>query len=180
MNLESSFDLQRGQEQIERTIGYAEEMVSRQSAADFNHSLSREDLSLYKQRQLDPPLRWGDEQPDWDERFAEVAQDTSRVPHQNVFPEDLEVQKELGPQATGPGAAGESAEVTAEAQSAAATEAPAGESLRFMKPKLVAEGSEGVENGVWDGSTDLAEGDEEVAGWEDDVSTPAGHLAGAV
>jgi hypothetical protein len=180
MNLESSFDLQRGQEKIERTIGYAEEMVSRQSAADFNHSLSREELSLYKQRQLDPPLRWGDEQPDWDERFAEVAQDASRVPHQNVFPEDLEVQKELGPQATGPGAAGESAEVTAEAQSTAATETPAGEGLRFRKPKLVAEGSEGVETGVWDGSTGLAEGDEAVAGWDDDVSTPTGHLAGAV
>jgi hypothetical protein len=44
----------------------------------------------------------------------------------------------------------------------------------------VAEGSEGVEPEVWDGSTDLAEGDEEVAGWEDDVSTPTGHLAGAV
>jgi hypothetical protein len=97
-----------------------------------------------------------------------------------VFPEDLEVQNQSGPQAAGPDAAGESAEVTAEAQSAAVTEAPAGESLRFMKPKLVAEGSEGVENGVWDGSTDLAEGDEEVAGWEDDVTTPTGHLAGAV
>jgi hypothetical protein len=44
----------------------------------------------------------------------------------------------------------------------------------------VAEGSEGVENGVWDGSTDLAEGDEEVAGWDDDIATPTGHLAGAV
>jgi hypothetical protein len=176
MNLESSFDLQRGQEKIERTIGYAEEMVSRQSAADFNHSLSREDLSLYKQRQLDPPLRWGDEQPDWDERFAEVAQDTSRVPHQNVFPEDLEVQKATGSNETDPDATEEPAEVTAEEQS----EAPAGESLRFRKPKLVAEGSEGVENGVWDGSTDLAEGEEEVAGWEDDVTTPTGHLAGAV
>jgi hypothetical protein len=72
------------------------------------------------------------------------------------------------------------AEVTAEEQSAAATAGPAGESLRFMKPKLVAEGSEGVARRVWDGSTDLAEGDEEVAGWEDDVTTPTGHLAGAV
>jgi hypothetical protein len=44
----------------------------------------------------------------------------------------------------------------------------------------VAEGSEGVARRVWDGSTDLAEGDEEVAGWEDDVATPTGHLAGAV
>jgi hypothetical protein len=70
--------------------------------------------------------------------------------------------------------------VTAEAQSTAATETPAGEGLRFRKPKLVAEGSEGVETGVWDGSTDLAEGDEAVAGWDDDVSTPTGHLAGAV
>jgi hypothetical protein len=168
MNLESSFDLQRGQEKIERTIGYAEEMVSRQSAADFNHSLSREELALYKQRQLDPPLRWGDEQPDWDERFAEVAQDTSRVPHQNVFPEDLEVQKATGSNENGPVATEEPAEV------------PAGEALRFNKPKLVAKGSEGVATGVWDDSTDLAEGDEEVAGWEDDVSTPTGHLAGAV
>jgi hypothetical protein len=97
-----------------------------------------------------------------------------------VFPEDLEVQKESGPQATGADAAEEPAEVTAEAQSAAATAGPAGESLRFRKPKLVAEGSEGVETEVWDGSTDLAEGDEEVAGWEDDVATPTGHLAGAV
>jgi hypothetical protein len=155
-------------------------MVSRQSAADFNHSLSREDLSLYKQRQLDPPLRWGDEQPDWDERFAEVAQDTSRVPHPNVFPEDLEVQKATGSNETGSDATEEPAEVTAEEQSAAATEASAGESLRFRKPKLVAEGSDGVETRVWDGSTDLADGDEEVAGWEDDVSTPTGRLAGAV
>ena len=97
-----------------------------------------------------------------------------------MFPEDLEVQKELGPQATGPGAAGESAEVHSEEQPDTSTEAPAGESLRFRKPKLVAEGSEGVETEVWDGSTDLAEGDEEVAGWEDDVATPTGHLAGAV
>jgi hypothetical protein len=44
----------------------------------------------------------------------------------------------------------------------------------------VAEGSEGVEPEVWDGSTDLAEGDEEVAEWEDDVATPTGRLAGAV
>jgi hypothetical protein len=70
--------------------------------------------------------------------------------------------------------------VTAEAQSAASTEAPAGEGLRFRKPKLVAAGSEGVETKVWDDSTDLAEGDEEVAGWDDDVATPTGHLAGAV
>jgi hypothetical protein len=102
-----------------------------------------------------------------------------------VFPEDLEVQKatgsnETGSDETGSDATEEPAEVTAEEQSAAATEASAGESLRFRKPKLVAEGSDGVETRVWDGSTDLADGDEEVAGWEDDVSTPTGRLAGAV
>jgi hypothetical protein len=97
-----------------------------------------------------------------------------------VFPEDLEVQKESGPQAADPDAADKPASVTAEEQSAAVTEASAGEGLRFIKPNLVAAGSDGVETQVWDGSTDLAEGDEEVAGWEDDVTTPTGHLAGAV
>ena len=172
MDLESAFDLQPGQEQILRYIGYAEDMVGLQHISDMSNSLSREDLPLYQQRQLDPPLRWGDEQPDWDERFAEVQQDTSRVPHRNVFPEDLEAEPE-----TGPDAGGEPAEVTAEEQPAAA---PTREQLRFIKPKLAKASDEGVEPGEWDAATDLDEVEEGGAGWDDEVATPTGHLAGAV
>ncbi|MFN7803607.1 MAG: hypothetical protein ACK5TO_06320, partial [Planctomycetaceae bacterium] len=174
MDLESAFDLQPGQEQILRYIGYAEDMVGLQHISDMSNSLSREDLPLYQQRQLDPPLRWGDEQPDWDERFAEVQQDTSRVPHRNVFPEDLEAEPE-----TGPDASGEPAGVTAEELPAAAA-APTREQLSFIKPKLTKAGEEGVETGEWDAGTDLEEVEEGGAGWDDEVTTPTGHLAGAV
>ena len=70
MNHESAYELQPGQKKIERHLGYAEEMVLRQDSADFNNSLSRDDMNLYKQRQIDPPLRWGDEQPNWEERLT--------------------------------------------------------------------------------------------------------------
>jgi hypothetical protein len=189
MNLESAFELQPGQKKIERHLGYAEEMVLRQHGADFNNSLSRDDLNLYKQRQLDPPLRWGDEEPDWDERFAAAAQDTSRVPHQNVFPEDLPLQNEIAPQTsplqeTRPPAASESAAVTAGDRAGALNSdppaAPAGEGLRFIKPNFALEGANGVATGDWDPATDLEEGSEADEGWADAVTPPTDHLAGAV
>jgi hypothetical protein len=89
-----------------------------------------------------------------------------------VFPEDLEAEPESGPDASG-----EPAEVTAEELPAAA---PTREQLRFIKPKLTQAGDEGVETGEWDAATDLEEVEEGGAGWDDEVATPTGHLAGAV
>ena len=175
LDLESAFDLQPGQEQILRYIGYAEDMASLQHLTDISNSPSRHERPLDQQRQLEPPLRWEDEQPEWEERFDEVRQETRRVPHRNVFPEDVEVEPE-----TSPDAGGERAEVTAAEQPAAATNTAAGAGLRFIKPKIASEGDEGVATGAWDDSADLEEGAEEGPGWADEVSTPTGHLAGAV
>jgi hypothetical protein len=184
MNLDSAYELQPNQKKIERHLGYAEEMVLQQDSADFNNSLSRDDMNLYKQRQLDPPFRWGDEEPNWEERFAAAAQDTSRVPHQNVFPEDLPVQNETGLNQTGPHAEGETAPVTAAETTGEPTGAPAapptGEGLRFIKPKVAEEGADEVATGDWDVSTDRNEGLEGGEGWDDEVTTPTGHLANAV
>jgi hypothetical protein len=70
--------------------------------------------------------------------------------------------------------------VTAAEQPAAATNPAAGKGLRFIKPNIASEGDEGVATGAWDDSADLEEGAEEGPGWADEVSTPTGHLAGAV
>jgi hypothetical protein len=64
LDLESAFDLQPGQEQILRYIGYAEDMASLQHLTDISNSPSRHERPLDQQRQLEPPLRWEDEQPE--------------------------------------------------------------------------------------------------------------------
>jgi hypothetical protein len=49
-----------------------------------------------------------------------------------------------------------------------------------MKPKVADEGADEVATGDWDVSTDLNEGLEGSEGWDDEVTTPTGHLANAV
>jgi len=179
MKLESAFDLQQNQQQMVRHLGYAEEMVLMQNITDMDNSPSHEDLPLYQQRQLDPPLRWGDERPTWEERFAEAAQETSRIPHQNVFPDDLAVQDE-----TGPHTSDELAEVPAAGQAGnrngETTAAPTGEGPRFIKPKVTSGGDQRVASRTWDASTDLEEGADEDLGWNDEVANPTGHLTEVV
>jgi hypothetical protein len=178
MKLDSAFDI-LGQQQITRYIGYAEDLVVHQRKFDIRNSPTREDFPLHQQRQLDPPLRWGDEEPDWDDRFDQAAADTSRVPHRN----ELAAETPVEPAADTPAAAAASGNPTAPRtapQSGNESGTPAGSPLRFMKPNVAMGGDDEAELGAWDRSAELAEPTDEVAEWEDGVATPVGPLAGAV
>ena len=164
MKLDSAFDI-LGQKQITRYIGHPEDLVIHQRKFDIRNSPTREDFPLHQQRQLDPPLRWGDEEPDWDERFEQAAADTSRIPHRNELPAEPPVE-----------AANPSAQPTATGTGSAT---PAGNPLRFIKPKVARRGVAEAELGAWNRSADLAGASDEVDGWEDGVATPVGPLAGA-
>jgi len=174
MKLDSAFDI-LGQQQITRYIGHAEDLVVHQRKFDIRNSPTREDFPLHQQRQLDPPLRWGDEEPDWDDRFDQAAADTSRVPHRN----ELAAETPVEPAADTPAAAHPSGQTPA-TPTGTGSGTPAGNPLRFIKPNFAQRVAAEAELGAWDRSADLAEASDEVDGWEDGVATPVGPLAGAV
>jgi len=174
MKLDSAFDI-LGQQQITRYIGHAEDLVVHQRKFDIRNSPTREDFPLHQQRQLDPPLRWGDEEPDWDDRFDQAAADTSRVPHRN----ELAAETPVEPAAATPAAAHPSGQTPA-TPTGTGSGTTAGNPLRFIKPNFAQREAAEAELGAWDRSADLAEASDEVDGWEDGVATPVGPLAGAL